>query len=165
MKLHGTKGDVSVIVASGAWRSRRLTSRPGDPMSSDSRGSLTAPTDAAANMTQRNPGDWAASICCSIIVLSFTAPLAQKLTSALVRVWRSVDALLPVNFRLVWGTHFFPWKRAISWDRLLPARSSWYRWWDRIKLIKAIKESVWALRWGPSFKPQSAVTSPLWSVI
>lgn len=59
MKLHGTKGDVSVIVASGAWWSRRLTSLPrGSNELRLQGGLLTAPTDAgAANMTQRNPGD------------------------------------------------------------------------------------------------------------
>lgn len=54
-RCQGNRGDVSVIVASRVWQSRRLTSPPRGPSELRLQGGLlTAPKEAgAANMTKR----------------------------------------------------------------------------------------------------------------
>ena len=76
MKPHGTKGDVSVIMAFGAWQSRKVTTPPRG--SSELRlqgGLLTVPEDAgAANMTK---GTWGTELLSSAVQLlssSFMLP-------------------------------------------------------------------------------------------
>lgn len=116
-------GDVSVLVLSGVWQSRRLTS----PLRGRGEPKLfIVPADAGvANMTKRALG--AELLVSAIQLLPFSSTLlpAQNPTS---KLWgetegRSTEALHPGNFRPL---HVFSPKRASCWDRPLPLRSSWY---------------------------------------
>lgn len=150
-------------VASGAWQSRRLTSLP--------RGSNELTPGRPPHSPQRcwsskhDPnGPWGLS--CSHLLFNY-CPFLHSSTSIEAYLstgegeGRSVDALLPVNFRPV-GRHIFSLKREPSAEsgsclqggHGIDDETEW-------KLIKAIKESIWALRWGLTSNLSLSVTSPL----
>lgn len=135
-KLHGNMGDVSVIGASGAWQSRRLTSPPGGPRELRLQGAFSqAPKMLEQQTWPREP--WGLS-CFHLLFnyCSFPSPFCQhrilpqrggerqKEGALMLCTWETSDLM---------GRCISSPKTAICGDRLLPPRSSWYKWRDRLE--------------------------------